>query len=325
MFEKFKKLKIIGMTISGLAVIAMLGPGPKDITYKHHALSLPQDLAGLENYLEQRESRFSDITPGTKKKITWYGKKNQKTEYSVMYLHGYSATRQEISPVQYQIAEKMKANLFETRLAGHGRGEKLSEATVDQWLEDADEALQISRKLGNKIIIIGVSTGVPLAIWIAKQDQAESVHAMVFASANFGPKDESSKILLWPWGRVLVKIFIGEYYSWKPANEKHATYWTYNYPSSSLIDMMSLVEYTSNIKLEKIQIPTLFLYTEHDTVVDTKKIANAYERLGAKHKKLVNLKNAKHHVIAGDIRAPHMNARVLKEVLEFVNSINNAS
>jgi pimeloyl-ACP methyl ester carboxylesterase len=126
-------------------------------------IALPED---LDEYLKQSEAAFSDIVPGAEKTIIWANPEKTKTTLAVIYLHGYSATRQETAPLSEHIAKKLGANLFCTRLSGHGRGgAAMAEACANDWLNDSLEALAIGKRLGEKIIIISVSTGGTLAAW----------------------------------------------------------------------------------------------------------------------------------------------------------------
>ena len=93
----------------------------------------------------------------------------RKTPYSVVYLHGFSATRQETAPLAECVADSLGANLFETRLAGHGRErEPLADVRAEDWLHDAAEALAIAARLGERVIVIGTSTGATLAVGDAR-------------------------------------------------------------------------------------------------------------------------------------------------------------
>ncbi|MGB5576356.1 MAG: hypothetical protein WBM88_03025, partial [Woeseiaceae bacterium] len=74
----------------------------------------------LDAWLQQTEQQAADrfgLVPGTEKRITWFGEHRQ-TPYSVLYLHGFSATRQETAPLAEIVANRLGANLYETRLAG---------------------------------------------------------------------------------------------------------------------------------------------------------------------------------------------------------------
>ena len=57
------------------------------------------------------------------------------------------------------------ANLFYTRLTGHGQdGAAMAEGSVNAWINDYAEAMAIGRAIGDKVVVIGTSTGASLAI-----------------------------------------------------------------------------------------------------------------------------------------------------------------
>ena len=72
---------------------------------------LPDD---LDAYLAASERNAADgfeLIPGTEKRIHWQVP-GERTDYVVIYLHGFSATRQEMAPVAERIADQLGANLF---------------------------------------------------------------------------------------------------------------------------------------------------------------------------------------------------------------------
>ena len=97
--------------------------------------------ADFEEKIQAQESQLKP-RPGTEKKIFWANDKKNKTPVSIVYLHGWSASRQELSPTVERVASEMKANLFMTRLTGHGLdGEALGRVTTENLLQDAEDAL----------------------------------------------------------------------------------------------------------------------------------------------------------------------------------------
>ena len=81
------------------------------------------DLIGndIENYLDMSESKITGILPWTKKRIIWNNSNlKSKSKIAIIYIHGFSATLGEIRPVPDILAENYNANLFFTRLSGHG-------------------------------------------------------------------------------------------------------------------------------------------------------------------------------------------------------------
>ena len=152
------------LLVFALLLLWFLGPRIIiDETFQ--SVQLPKD---LNHYLNQSESRFSNIREGLNKEILWANAEEKQTEYSIVYLHGFSASRQEISPVMEKVADALGANLFFTRLSGHGQTtEALSESTPKEWFQDATEALEIGKRLGEKVILVGTSTGATLALWLS--------------------------------------------------------------------------------------------------------------------------------------------------------------
>lgn len=307
-----------------MAVVFLVGPRPTIDTHIKHVV-LPAD---IDHHLAQSEAQFSDIVPGTEKIIFWANEEKTKTPYSIVYLHGFSATRQETAPLSDEIAHELGANLFYTRLTGHGRtGAALVQATVNNWLNDTIEALEIGKRLGDRVIVIGTSTGGTLATWLATQPQTDSVLAYILISPNFALYNSTSEILTWPWANQWAQLFVGAEYYWTPESEAHGRYWTNRYPSTALVTMMSLVVYVRDSELERITTPVLIIYSPKDTVVNPQEIERRYAQFGSATKKLVPMivdGLTQQHVLAGDIRAPENTQKVKEIILEFLAQVRNA-
>ncbi len=106
------------------------------------------DLIGndIENYLNMSESKITGILPWTKKRIIWNNPKlKSKSKIAIIYIHGFSASLGEIRPVPDILAENCNANLFFTRLSGHGINDFRPLKDVDgmDWYLDVQEAFEI--------------------------------------------------------------------------------------------------------------------------------------------------------------------------------------
>ncbi|MFZ8461094.1 alpha/beta hydrolase, partial [Staphylococcus aureus] len=66
----------------------------------------------------------------------------QKTNYAIVYLHGFSASQEEGNPVHRNIAKQFGCNLYLARLAEHGIDtvDALFNYTADRLWESAKEA-----------------------------------------------------------------------------------------------------------------------------------------------------------------------------------------
>lgn len=292
----------------------------------HHDLNAVQD---LDAYLAEQESQFSDIIPNTQKKVIWAGRPNEPTEFSVVYIHGFSATRQETAPLSEQVAKALGANLYYTRMTGHGRtGQAMARALASDWLNDALEAYEIGTRLGEKVIMIGCSTGGTALAWLAQRAGAKggmkALYAGIFLSPNFRPKDPFSLIITQPAGLWIARRVIGENRIGTPENDGHKQFWTTTYPVKALLPMMELVCLVRRLDLSKVSIPSLMIYSPHDTVVHVPSIVTTYKGLGSFEKKLVPFSESAdsgQHIPAGDIFSPGTTDALCKMIVSFVTKI----
>ncbi len=294
------------------------------------------DLRDLQSKIAQQESWISGIQPGTEKQITFSSNTRPKrTRYSVLYVHGFSASRQEIAPVPQTIAKNLHANLYETRLTGHGlTGADLANAKANDWIHDIAEAWVVANQLGEQVIIVSTSTGGTLSAWLAQQAEVKSKLAgLILISPNFQPVHWAMPLLLWPWARIWAPKLFGTQYSWVPSNEGGEKYWTYRYPTSILHDLTALVRSVRVSSVECIEAPSLFIYSAKDRVVRSDVTDRMISRWGAPITHKIALKgqpNDKNHVIVGDIVNPSANEKVTKDVMTFiktqiVDKANNAA
>lgn len=285
----------------------------------------PQTLAALDGWIEKSEAAFTDIRPGTAKGIVWHAPDHQRTPWSVVYLHGFSASRLETAPLAEMVGKALGANVFYTRLTGHGRaGSAMGEATPQDWMADALEAVRVGQALGERVLVISCSTGSTLATWLATSPEAQRVAAHAFVSPNFGPKDKKSELINGPWGQNIALAIEGETRGWTPDDAREANGWTTRYPTRALFPMMALVKAVRESDLSTFQTPVLMLYSEQDQTVDPLEIQSAFARIGAPLKSIetVNYSKSKgQHVLAGDIKAPEATAPMARSVVQWVQAL----
>ncbi|BBD63252.1 Thermostable monoacylglycerol lipase (plasmid) [Nostoc sp. HK-01] len=299
---------------------------PIDKTIKK--VKLPKEPEELDNFLKESEQKFDDITSGSEKIIIWANPlKKQKTKIAIVYIHGFSSTRKDTYPLCENVAKNLKANLFLTRLTGHGRGGKaLAEASVNDWINDTFEAVEIGKIIGEKVIIISFSTGSALTMWLASevQNMNDDVVALVLISPNFSPKQPISDVLLWPWGKTLAKIIIGSNRSWEPINPQQGKYWTTSYPVEALLPMMGTVKIAREAKVENIRQPVLMIFSPFDQVTNTQKSEDIFRRLATYNKKKIYINESQdpyNHIIIGDIVSPMNTEMVTQDILNFIEAL----
>ncbi|MCB0193061.1 MAG: alpha/beta fold hydrolase [Anaerolineae bacterium] len=311
------------LAIIFIVLIALFLAGPRvAIKSKIRHITLPDD---LDNYLMASERTFDDIVPGAEKTILWADPHHkQKTPVSIIYLHGFSASRQDFIPICDHVAQALGANLFYTRFTGHGRtGDALAQATINDWLHDTAEALQIGQKIGDKVVVISNSTGSTLATWLLSRYKSD-VLASIMISPNFALKNRFSRLLVWPWGHLIARLAIGPTRSWEPLNSQVATYWTYHYPSTAVLPVAGLVKLVETIDLTSITTPVLMFLSPNDGIIDPAVAMKCYRQFGSNTKQLVVVENCQdpsHHILAGNIVSPNNNELFVQTIVDFLKSL----
>jgi esterase/lipase len=316
-----RSLVILTIVLGAVLAFMLFGPRPDTSqTVTFDPKSIGSDPVA---FLAAEEAKIPNIRPGAEKEIIWADPATRaRTAFSIIYVHGFSATKQEIRPVPDEIAKSLGANLFFTRLAGHGRdGPAMAEASLGAWLNDMAEAMAIGTAIGDRVIVIGTSTGATLATWAAARPEfAENMAGLVFISPNFAIQGASTGLLNMPWAEVLLPMIMGQTRSFEPHNEGQAKWWTTSYPSRAVFPMGALLKVVANIPFERISLPLIIFQSPDDEVVIPEISKQVYDRWGGP-KQFVSVRQSEdpsNHVIAGDILSPGNNELVVQTTLTFL-------
>ena len=287
--------------------------------------AVPTDLGALASWLAASEQAARGVRPQTEKRIVWSGGAQVRTPWSVVYVHGFSASRLETAPLAELVAQGLGAYLFETRLSGHGQGyAAMGEASAQDWLADVQEAARIGKVLGERVLLVSCSTGATLGTWLDMQGQGPRADAQVFISPNFGPRDKRSDLLIGPWGEQLAYAIAGQSYGKASADPREDLAWTSPYPTRALFPMMLLVQKVRESDLGRFTTPVQVFYSEADQTVDPALIKDAFARLGSSNKVLVPVADSEsqgQHVLAGDIRAPKSTQPMASAIIQWVKGL----
>lgn len=318
-------LYVIALVAIVILGMVLLGPYEKsDLTADFHPNTLGND---LDAYFASVESRFDDITSGVEKRVVWADGAGQRKKVALLYIHGFSATSEEIRPVPERIAKNLNANLVYTRLRGHGRGgAALADATVRDWMHDVAEGLASAQRAGEKVIVLATSTGATLAVAAAtKPELSGDVAGMVLVSPNFGINNRLAPLLTWPAARYWLPLLAGHERSFEPANDIQAKYWTTRYPSVAVMPMAALVKRVSALEFDKISVPALFWYSDLDKVVRadiTKNIAAQWGGTVTEHKvQPIPGTDRNAHVVTGDALSPGQTDIAVLKMTNWIKGI----
>jgi alpha-beta hydrolase superfamily lysophospholipase len=281
------------------------------------------------SFLAAREGAFDDIRPGDAAQIIWAGAAGAVTPIAVLYLHGFSAGPAEIRPVPDDVARALGANLVFARLSGHGRdGAAMAVPRAGDWLDDAALFLEIARRVGERVIVIGTSTGGTLAAWAATDPaMARDVAGVVFVAPNFALANPAGVLLEWPYARAWGPLVAGAERSFEPMNEGQAAHWTTRYPIGAAVTLGTLLREMRGRDLGGAAVPALVLFSDADQVVSAQATRAAMAGWGGPVD-LVALEMPAQgadpfaHVIAGDIMSPAMTAPVTARILEWAEGLS---
>ncbi len=326
-FGKIMGRVILVLFALGLGAWAFAPQTPVDREISFDASILPDDPAMLQPWLDTRELQFSDLSPDAAKRIVWAGAMGAKTPLAVIYLHGFSATAEEIRPVPDDVARGLGANLFFTRLAGHGRGgEAMAGATAGDWIEDMAEAMEIGRRMGDRVLVISTSTGATLAA-IGAVDPAlsDGMAGIVMVSPNFGVRSVAGKILDMPFAEIWGPLVAGPTRSFTPQNDAHAKHWTTSYPTAALFPMAALVRHAVGLDYRGVTLPALVIYSQDDQVVSPSKTETVMENWGGplqfEERTMGPGDDPYSHVIAGRVLSPGQTAETVGLILAWAKGL----
>jgi alpha-beta hydrolase superfamily lysophospholipase len=324
--RKSLKLVIVGTVGTVIAIVSLCLVGP--LLHPRHwapdTISARVAAAGdLDAYLANEERGVIGVKPALVKGIVWRDSVTKaKTPLGVIYLHGFSASRRELSPVPERLADSLGANLFFTRLAAHGRvdGEAFATVTPQQWIDDAREAIAIGKRIGERVIIVATSTGATLALEMAIERPAD-IAAMILVSPNHEPNDPRARFISGPLGPTLARFVGGKYVGFVPTNAAHAELWTPTYRSEGIPAMVDLVNHERSLDLSRVKMPVLTLYTSKDIVVRTDLIMSRHAELGSAYKEIVDVPETTRHEMASDALVPQAVDPVLTRMLQFIRGL----
>jgi len=288
-----------------LAGLYFMGPQPDKPIFDSTPYTVPTGVKELENYVADNEAQHL-IKINNEARIVWNDSTKQKTEYAVVYLHGFSASQIEGDPVHRRFAKDFGCNLYLSRLADHGvdTTETLLLFTADRLWESAKQALAIGKQLGNKVILVSTSTGGTLALMLAAQ-YPDDVFALINMSPNIAINDPAAFLLNDPWGLQIARLVLGGKYRITGASEEHAKFWNKKYRLESLVQLEELIEETMTTEtFQKVKQPSLTLYyykneKEQDPEVKVSAMLTMNEQLAtpAELKEAIAFPNAGVHVI----------------------------
>ncbi len=327
-----KTLKIIGTIIIILAIVYLLGPTPATPKY-NAALSIPMSgttTTMIDKVLTTTETA-AHAKPNNEAKIIWADTAKTLTEYVLLYLPGFTASHTEGAPIHTNLAAKYGCNLYLARLYGHGLQDTthtFEDFTVDKYYASAVDALSTAIQLGNKVIIMGTSTGGSLALKLAAAFP-NKVHGLILLSPNIAINDPNAWLLNNHWGKQIATLVKGgsTFHSTRQ-DSTYRKYWNTSYNVNGAVQVEELLETSmTSSTFNKLTQPTCLLYyyqdeAHQDPVVKVSAMKTMYAQLGTPNNSKYEcaIPKAANHVIGSYVQSGDL-ATVQEKIAFFVENI----
>jgi pimeloyl-ACP methyl ester carboxylesterase len=270
----------------------------------------------LEESIAQDERQASPLKQGAQASIVWYNEeKKNVTPYSIVYLHGFKGSRGEGHPVHRHIAKTFGCNLYLSRLYGHGqiKAQKFDDLTPHKYIRSAKKALNIGRAIGDRVLIMGTSTGGLLGLYLASlSDYSPAIAGLILYSPLIHFYGMNSLLLEHGPSRSLLRLFAGSNYQLHTAdsfNPDHGNIWYRSYHLNGALALGKTVQkIVSPALFRSVTCPVFLGYYyksrhSHDRVVSTSAIRRAAKQLGTPPSGLTlkNFPEAGSHVICSSL------------------------
>lgn len=309
-----------------LGALYLVGPRVETPELNESPVSVPSNLMSLEQWITEKENALGNVRSGNASQIIFNDSVPKKTKFSVLYLHGFTASGREGEPVHRDIAKAIGANLYIPRLYGHGLEETepmLGFNNEDFW-ESGKEALAVAKQLGEKVIVLGTSHGGSLSLSLATDPD---IAALCLFGPNIAVYDSKAKLLSKPWGLQIARLVKGgNYHHMVTSNEEKKNYWTTKARLESLIHMQKFLDVKMRkATFKKVQAPVFLGYyykndSLQDQVVSVPAMLEMYDQLGTPQhlKQKIAFPEAGDHVLTSYLSTENYEA-VTREVLQFLS------
>ena len=283
----------------------------------------------LSDWLVNYEAQQPFVVDGGAARIRYQDTESpDQTPLAFLGIHGFSACRQETAPVTQRLAEDFKANLIEVRLAGHGLTESGMDCPAEDWLASVVDSYDLACRLGEQVILVGTSTGAPLACWADRQLQQryKAPFAHLFMAPNFKINNPFDFLLTMPFAESIVPRLLGRTHSWTPENDAAARYWTSTYDIQAVIEMQKVVDWFRAQPTRAWTTPMAMMVMDNDPTISAKAAKQVFQRWQTDDKArlpILTEPDAIAHVFAGDIVAPNRTEQTIEAFSGFIQSLKD--
>lgn len=285
----------------------------------------PPSYSSFEAYFAamQQRSAAEGLRPGNGER--WY-RNDTNQDLALLYIHGFGASPVEGAYVVERLAEHFAANAYLMRLPGHGTNID-SMATKDalDYVQAAEEALQMLSKLGERRILVATSMGAAIATYLAAT-YPEAVSGLILFSPFYDFVGIANLLEL-PGGMVLAEWLSGKVRQARQPQDTqthHPDYKKYAYMRQYTASLYQLVQIKRLIARDevfaKVQAPVLMFYYPKDGSAAVSAMQAAYATFKPHpQSRLVPVAQG-HHVLASEFVRSDKDL-ILREATLFLTTL----
>lgn len=303
--------------LAALGLLWILAPRER-LRLDEAAADLPAD---LQAWLDGREA---GVRPEVASYLHWAGQPGQVTDVALLYVHGFSASPAELRPLPDQVAQDIGANLLALRLTGHGTdGADLAAARAEDWWRDLGQGLVAARRMGRRVVVIGMSTGATLAALAARDPRmGRMMDGVVLLSPNFRLRARNAWLLDLPFARGIIHLAGDPRRCFATRNDLHRARWTSCYPLSATLAVGTLLRQARQGGFDGAPMPALFVWSDADRIVDHTASAKVAAEWGGDATVLKVAPGPNDdpdaHVLAGDALSPDLTAQLTTAIAGWI-------
>ena len=324
-------IKTIVVVLLAIGIIYFFGPSPKTPEYSTTFPKVSSDLSFIADSISKSETDRGNVKPGNEAKIIFANDSlKNKTEWSLVYIHGFSASEKEGDPINREFAKRYGMNLFLARMSDHGidTTDALVNMTSDRLWKTAKEALAVGNQIGDKVILMSTSTGGTLSLLLASK-YPNKVSALISFSPNVRINDPAAFLLNDPWGLQIARLAMGgESRTTGPDDDETSKYWNNKYRLESVVNLQQLVETSMTEETFKnVKCPSLTVayykdegHQDPTVMVEAEGWMNDEISTPEEYKRFVKLPNVGVHPMASGIMSKDLPA-VRKTINSFAEEV----
>ncbi len=232
----------------------------------------------------------------------FYKPKAKSSRIAVVLVHGFLASPREVSDFGRRLADAGFAAIG-VRLKGHGTSPwDLRERSWQDWLASVRRGFDIAAAYGERVCIVGFSTGGALALRLAAERPAQ-LAGVCAISVPIKFQDKNMLFVPLVHGANKLVGWVSSLEGVMPFRENKSEHPHINYrhmPIRSLYELRQLVADLEK-HLHRVQCPVTLVQGDNDPVVMPVSAQIVYDAIASKDKRLIMVQSARHGILHEDI------------------------